>query len=64
MSTPDENTLSPTDARRALSESRRSRRTTDSVVERAAATFDRAKYLGERNGFTEGIQALLRGNAA
>lgn len=64
MTTPDEHTLNPSDARRMLSQSQRSRRHTDSVVERAAATFDRARDLGERNGFTEGIKALLRGNAA
>lgn len=65
MSNPDiEHTLSAEDARRLLAQSRRSGRHTDSLVERAAATFDKTVDLGARNGFTEGIRALIRGNAA
>lgn len=63
MSAPDESTLTPEAVRKALAESRRSKRSTDTVVQRAAAAFDRARHLGERNGFTEGVKALLRGAA-
>lgn len=58
---PDERTLTPEQARRALAESRRARRRTDSIVERAAAALATSRDLGERNGFTEGVKALLRG---
>jgi len=62
--TPDEQTISTADARRILAQSQRSRKHTATVVERAAATFDKAVDLGKQNGFTEGIAALIRGNAA
>jgi Flp pilus assembly protein TadG len=64
MNYPDETTLTPDAASRLLAQSQRSRRATDTVVERAATAFDKTVDLGARNGFTEGIRALIRGNAA
>lgn len=63
MSAPDDSTLTPEAVRKALAESRRSKRSTGSLVERAAAAFDQSRHLGELNGFTEGVRALLRGAA-
>lgn len=62
--TPDESTLSPDQVRRVLAESRRSARSTDTLVQRAAAVFTTSRELGERNGFVDGVKALIRGNAA
>lgn len=61
--TPDENTLTPDAAKRALAESRRAARQTDTIVQRAAAALTTSRELGNRNGFTEGVKALLRGAA-
>lgn len=63
MSTPEEHTLNPSDARRKLNQSQRSKRQTDDVIEKAAVVFDRSRFLGESNGFVETVRGLIRGAA-
>lgn len=64
MNTPEENTLTPEAVRRALAQSKTSARRTDTIVSEAAETFGKARDIGQRNGFTDGVKALLRGTAA
>lgn len=64
MSTPEEHTQGKDEARKALAESQRSSRRTDSLIADTRAALDRVRRVSEPNHFTDKMRRLIRGTAA
>lgn len=58
--TPNENTVDPAEARRALEESQRNHRRTEGVVNDARKAFSLVVAHGQRNHYTEKANSLFR----
>lgn len=61
MTTPNENTASPAEARRALEESQARGRRTAGVIAEASRAFGAIIDHGERNHYTEKARTIMRG---
>ena len=61
MTAPNENTIDPAEARRALQESQARNRRTNSVVEAASRAIGAIIDHGQRNHYTDKATAIFQG---
>lgn len=64
IDTPEENTIDPRKARKALDESRASKAATAAIIDEARRTFDQVRQHRVDNHYRDKFRAIIRGGIA